>query len=108
VSAATIAQGRALFYRSCVLCHSNQHRSITPDLRRMAPATHEAFRTIVLGGILVPGGMPRWDDLLSNEDADALHAYLIDLQAKTHTDEIARQQAGIPLDAPSLAILSNY
>jgi len=108
VTAATIAQGRALFFRNCVLCHANQHRSITPDLRRMRPGTHELFRTIVLDGIFVPNGMPRWDDQLTPNDADALHAYLIDLQAKTREDEIAKQQAGIPLDAPSLAILSNY
>jgi quinohemoprotein ethanol dehydrogenase len=109
VAAATIAQGRALFFGSgCALCHSNQHRSITPDLRRMQPATHAAFNAIVLGGALVPAGMPRWDDRLSAADADAMHAYLINLQAKTRADELAKQKAGVPLDAPSLAILSNY
>ena len=108
VTAATLARGRAVFFGSCVLCHSNQHRSITPDLRRMTPGTHAAFRDIVLGGALLANGMPRWDDVLTPADADAVHAYLIDQQAKTRADELAKQQAGIPLDAPSLAILSNY
>ena len=108
VTAETLERGRALFFGNCVLCHSNQHRSITPDLRRMQPGTHAAFRTIVLEGALVPNGMPRWDDLLRPADVDAIHAYLIDLQAKTRTDELAKQKAGVPLDAPSLAILSNY
>jgi quinohemoprotein ethanol dehydrogenase len=52
--------------------------------------------------------MPRWDDLLSPGDVDAIHAYLIDLQKRTRAEELARQKAGVPLDAPSLAILSNY
>ncbi len=56
----------------------------------------------------MPNGMPRWDDLLNPADVDAIHAYLIDLQAKTRADELAKQKAGVPLDAPSLAILSNY
>jgi quinohemoprotein ethanol dehydrogenase len=107
-TADTLERGRALFFGNCVLCHSNQHRSITPDLRRMRPATHEAFRSIVLDGALVQNGMPRWDDLLSAADVDALHAYLIDLQARTRADELAKQKAGVPLDGPSLAILSNY
>lgn len=108
VTPVTIALGRGLFFRGCVLCHSNQPRSITPDLRRMQPGTHELFRTIVLDGLLVPNGMPRWDDQLTPEDVGAIQAYLIDLQSKTRADELAKQQAGMSLDAPSLAILSNY
>jgi quinohemoprotein ethanol dehydrogenase len=63
---------------------------------------------VLLEGLLVPNGMPRWDDLLKPEEVDAIHAYLIDLQGKTRADELAKQKAGKPLDAPSLAILSNY
>ena len=107
-TAATLARGQALFFGNCVLCHSNQHRSITPDLRRMQPGTHEAFRQIVLEGALLPAGMPRWDDVLSPADADAIHAWLIDRQVRTRRDELDKQAKGIPLDAPSLAILSNY
>jgi len=108
VTADMIQQGRALFFSSCVLCHSNQHRSITPDLRRMQPGTHAAFRDIVLGGMLVPAGMPRWDDQLQPQQADAIHAYLIDLQGKTRAQELANQKAGLALDTPSPAILSSY
>ncbi|WP_068074763.1 PQQ-dependent dehydrogenase, methanol/ethanol family [Novosphingobium lentum] len=108
VTPATIAAGRGLFFTNCAICHSNQHRSITPDLRRMQPGTHAAFRQIVLEGALVTAGMPRWDDVLKPADADAIHAYLIDEQGRTRTDELAKRKAGQPLDAPSLAILSNY
>jgi quinohemoprotein ethanol dehydrogenase len=108
VTPAVLAKGRALFFGNCVLCHSNQHRSITPDLRRMQPGTHEAFSKIVLDGVLLANGMPRWDDELSPADADAIHAYLIDLQAKTRSQELNKQKAGVPLDTPSPAILSSY
>ncbi len=108
VTPALLARGRGLFFANCAICHANQHRSVSPDLRRMQPGTHAVFRGIVLDGALVANGMPRWDDRLSPADADAIHAYLIDLQAKTRADELAKVKAGVPLDAPSLAILSNY
>jgi quinohemoprotein ethanol dehydrogenase len=108
ITAARITEGQGLFFGNCVMCHSNQHRSITPDLRRMSPGVHQQFRQIVLGGQLVPNGMPRWDDRLTPAQTDAIHAYLIDLQKKTRVEELAKQRAGKPLDAPSLAILSNY
>jgi quinohemoprotein ethanol dehydrogenase len=108
VTPATIAQGQQLFFANCVMCHSNQHRSITPDLRRMQPGTHQAFNKIVLEGLLVQNGMPRWDDVLKPQEVAAIHAWLIDEQRKTRADELAKQKRGIPLDAPSLAILSNY
>ena len=105
---ATIAQGRGLFFSTCAICHSNQHRSITPDLRRMQTGTHAVFDEILLQGLLVPNGMPRFDDLLKPSDVAAIHAYLIDAQAKTRADELEKTKRHIPLDAPSLAILSNY
>jgi quinohemoprotein ethanol dehydrogenase len=108
VTPTTIAQGQQLFFANCVMCHSNQHRSITPDLRRMQPGTHDAFNDIVLKGLLLPNGMPRWDDVLKPAEVDAIHAWLIAEQGKTRADELEKQKRGIPLDAPSLAILSNY
>ncbi len=109
VTAGVIARGQALYFTvGCALCHANQPRSITPDLRRMRPETHAAFRQIVLEGLLQPAGMPRWDDVLKPGDADAIHAWLIDSQAHVRADELAKQKQGLPLDAPSLAILSNY
>ena len=108
VTPAMIAQGAGLFFANCAICHSNQPRSIAPDLHRMQPGTHAAFRQILLEGLLTPNGMPRWDDLLTPADVDALHAYLIDAQQKTRTRELALQKAGKPLDSKALAIMSNY
>jgi quinohemoprotein ethanol dehydrogenase len=105
---AMIAKGQGLFFSNCAICHSNQLRSTAPDLRRLSPDTHAAFKQIVLEGALVPAGMPRWDDLLSEKDADAIHAYLIGEQGTTRARELKLKAAGKPLDAPSLAIMSNY
>jgi quinohemoprotein ethanol dehydrogenase len=74
----------------------------------MQPGTHEAFDKIVLEGLLVANGMPRWDDLLKPEDSLAIQAWLITEQAKVRAEELEKKRRGIPLDAPSAAILSNY
>ena len=108
VTPETIAKGAQLFFANCALCHSNMVRSISPDLRRMTPEKHELFRDILLEGLLVGMGMPQWDDLLSEEDVAALHAYLIDLQEKQHAREKALKEAGKPLDSKGLVIMSNY
>lgn len=109
VTPAVLAQGQALFYSvGCALCHSNQHRSITPDLRRMQPETHAAFDDIVLKGQRVVLGMPRWDDLLTPADSKAIHAWLITEQGRVRQEETEKRRRGIALDAPSAAILSNY
>jgi quinohemoprotein ethanol dehydrogenase len=74
----------------------------------MAANTHAGFEAIVLGGALVPNGMPRWDDLLGPEQVKAIHAYLIDEQGKLHARELELRRRGEPLDSPSAAILSNF
>ena len=109
VTPATIARGQALYFGiGCAMCHANQPRSITPDLRRMNDGTHAAFNRIVLGGLYQAAGMPRWDDVLTPADANAIHAWLIDQQAKTRAQDLEKQAKGLPLDTPSLAILSSY
>jgi quinohemoprotein ethanol dehydrogenase len=108
VTPETIAKGAGIFFANCAMCHANKPRSISPDLRRMQPVVHELFNKIVLEGLFLPKGMPRWDDLLSEDDAQALHAYLIDLQTKLHAKEKALKAAGKPLDSRAATILSNY
>jgi quinohemoprotein ethanol dehydrogenase len=75
--ATEIARGELLYNRYCGRCHVFG-RGILPDLRRMDPATHTAFDAIVLRGAYVYKGMARFDDVLSAQDAAALHAYIID------------------------------
>ena len=75
--AAQIATGEVLYNRFCSRCHV-MGRGNLPDLRRLAPATHGLFNSIVLGGAYISKGMGRFDDVLSPTDAQAVHAYLID------------------------------
>ena len=103
-----IAQGGALFAANCTICHSNQPRAPLPDLRRMQPGTHAGFEQIVLGGLLVPRGMPKWDDRLNADQVRAIHAFLIDTQGKLRSRELELQRRGLPLDTQSLTILSSY
>ena len=93
-SAETIKKGQDLFGANCRGCHSNQTRTLSADLRRMSPETHEQFKDIVLHGALRAGGMPQWDDVLSDADADALHAYLIDLAQKAYEAQQASLKVG--------------
>ena len=78
-SGATVNRGAELFAAHCSSCHLNQPGTLAPDLRRMTPETHAAFKQIVLAGALINAGMPPWDDVLTPEDADAVHAFLITL-----------------------------
>jgi quinohemoprotein ethanol dehydrogenase len=75
--AAQVAAGELLYNRYCSRCHVFGH-SILPDLRRMSPATHGLFDSIVLEGAYAPKGMGRFNDVLTPADADAIHAYIIE------------------------------
>jgi quinohemoprotein ethanol dehydrogenase len=72
-----IEAGEIKFIQECSRCHV-MGPSITPDLRRLNDGLHAAFKDIVLQGALAPAGMERFDDLLSDEDVEDIHAYLID------------------------------
>ena len=108
VTPETIAMGQSVFLANCAICHSNQPRAPVPDLRRMQPGMHEAFDQIVLDGLLLPNGMPRFDDLITRDEARAIHAWLISEQTALRARELKLRAAGKPLDARSLTILSNY
>jgi quinohemoprotein ethanol dehydrogenase len=72
-----IAAGEVLYNRYCSRCHV-MGRGNLPDLRRSSPVTHTLFDSIVLGGAYSLKGMGRFDDVLSPDDAHAIHAWLID------------------------------
>jgi quinohemoprotein ethanol dehydrogenase len=54
---------------------------------------HSIFKDIVLKGVLAPRGMERFDDLLTEEDVDAIHAYIIDESWKAYTAQQSRPKA---------------
>ena len=76
-SAEEVAHGEVLYSRYCARCHV-LGRSVLPDLRRLNTPTHLLFDAIVLGGAYRARGVGSFDDVLSVEDAHAIHAYVID------------------------------
>jgi quinohemoprotein ethanol dehydrogenase len=76
-TAAAIKDGEIKFIQECSRCHVLGPSS-TPDLRKLNPGLHAAFKEIVLHGALAPNGMERFDDLLSEHEVEDIHAYLID------------------------------
>ncbi len=75
--AATVAQGESLYAEHCALCHGPAARGGIKDLRHMSPQTHADFLAIVLGGARAKKGMASFADILSEEQAKAIHAYLV-------------------------------
>jgi quinohemoprotein ethanol dehydrogenase len=75
-SASEIAQGEVLYNRYCSRCHAFG-RGLVPDLRRLPRAIHNIFYDVVLQGADEANGMPRWDDVLTRKDVEAIHAYLV-------------------------------
>ncbi len=75
-----IARGAQLYGATCRLCHGLNVESggMTPDLRYMSAETHKAFKDIVLYGARAQDGMAPFADMFSEQDADAIHAYIID------------------------------
>ncbi|ERJ17567.1 ExaA protein [Salinisphaera shabanensis E1L3A] len=78
----TIAKGRDLFNMHCGACHgfSAYSGGVVPNLRNMAPQTHNDFLHIVAGGALIGNGMPSFADRLSKDQINAIHQYLIKRQ----------------------------
>jgi len=91
---AEIQRGEDKFVEQCSRCHVFGP-SITPDLRKLPPEIHDSFKDIVLRGALSPMGMAAFGDVLSEADADAIHAYLIDMAAQGYEDQ-SRASAAKP------------
>ncbi len=87
----TIRRGGELFLKACHECHFNVYGGY-PDLRRMSAATHLGFNEIVLNGILADRAMAGFADTLTEEDSDAIHAYLIQMAMEARADELVARQ----------------
>ena len=74
---AQVQKGAQLYSRTCAICHGQQAIGGVKDLRHMSRETHAAFKDIVLGGARKDKGMSSFADILSTDDADAIHTYLI-------------------------------
>jgi len=84
-----VARGRTLYADSCERCHGPNAIGGVADLRWMTSETREQFSAIVLDGIYADRGMIGFADTLSEEDADAIHAYLIARANEDYADASA-------------------
>jgi quinohemoprotein ethanol dehydrogenase len=74
---AQIDAGEVTFVEQCTRCHQ-LGPSTTPDLRKLDAGLHASFKDILLRGVLAPAGMERFNDILSDQDTENVHAYLIE------------------------------
>lgn len=83
-SAAQIAAGRGLYGQHCSVCHGDagQGGGVLPDLRYSAPRVFDGYADILLEGRLLDVGMPSLAQFLSEDDVEALHAFVLSERAK--------------------------
>lgn len=80
---AELDRGGVKFTEQCGRCHAFGP-NITPDLRKLPPGIHAAFKDIVLKGALASVGMEGFADILNDNDVDDIHAYLISEQRRAY------------------------
>lgn len=75
-----IAAGSSLYGKSCAICHGVAAISggVLPDLRRSPMiSSAEAFHSVVIDGAMVDRGMAGWSEVLSDDDAEAIRAFVV-------------------------------
>jgi len=78
-----IDKGEEIYYSLCYTCHvsfGKSHLNDMPNLSMMSKPTHESFSDILLKGKLSYNGMADFSDILTPEDVEALHQFLISVQ----------------------------
>lgn len=75
-----VKQGAQLWANSCTVCHGDQAQSsgLVPNLRYSPiTANAEAWKNVVLGGALASRGMPNFEGVYTEQQIEALRAYVI-------------------------------
>jgi len=91
-----VAQGEAVFAQFCSTCHGqNAIGSSEKDLRFIPTQAHTDFQEIVLGGKYRDKGMVPFKGVLTEEQVDAVHSYVI-----KRGQEDWQPQAGGPPPGP--------
>jgi quinohemoprotein ethanol dehydrogenase len=85
-----VISGRAIYAQTCQRCHGENAVGGVRDLRFMTAQTHARFDDIVLKGIYQERGMASFADVLSPDDAAAVHAYLIARGNEDYADAAAK------------------
>jgi len=76
-SEATVQRGAQLYAQTCAVCHGQRAIGGVKDLRHMTAEAHRQFNAIVREGLYLEKGMASFADLISQEETDAIHSYLI-------------------------------
>jgi quinohemoprotein ethanol dehydrogenase len=87
------AYGKEVFSHSCFLCHGGGVVSggLAPDLRESPiPQSRDAFKQVLLEGVRVPLGMPRFADF-TDKEIDGLMHYIRDVARKDAAAPAARK-----------------
>jgi quinohemoprotein ethanol dehydrogenase len=88
---ATVKEGEKEYAAgNCVFCHgfSAISNGVVPDLRRSPIiADADAFRTVVLGGVLESQGMPNMTGRVTPEQVEAIRAFIADRARQLAIDE---------------------
>ena len=75
----SVERGARLFDEArCSWCHSASY-GLVPNLFAMSPQKHALFDDIVLGGALESRGMASFADVLTQQDAQDIHAFIVDV-----------------------------
>ena len=79
VSEETLARGNLLFFERCSWCHGYGAvgNGSFPDLRFTSESNHSIWNSILLEGAYLSKGMPSFEGVLTEEDAQAIRAYVI-------------------------------
>ena len=72
-----VEAGAVLYSAQCAVCHGQNAVGGVKDLRYLSPERHSQFMDIVLGGKLKEQGMVGFSDRLNTQQAQSIHAYLI-------------------------------
>jgi mono/diheme cytochrome c family protein len=75
----TVARGKFLYHRHCVVCHGDAAVSggLLTDLRASPTIHSDLWQTIVLKGPLTERGMVSYAAELDVDDVEAIRAYII-------------------------------
>lgn len=97
--AATVLAGRDIYHRNCAVCHGflGMSGNTIPDLRASDPSVYDAYKEILLDGLLADNGMAAFDDVLDETKVDQVKAYVI----KIANDAYAEQE-GIEPPVPAV------
>ncbi|RNL63485.1 PQQ-dependent dehydrogenase, methanol/ethanol family [Zhongshania marina] len=89
---AILEKGRTLYYAYCSACHGTEviSNGAIPDLRHLPTAFHDNFNAIVLDGVMKKAGMVGFSEVLNEEEAFALHAYILE---QANVDKESREQS---------------